>query len=168
MEQKNNENENLSRIKDILIGEEIQDRIKQFETFKEESNKSFNELKLFIEDKLNAIEEKLNAKGTEIDDIEEKQIEVEKKINNDIKNTISLVNTELLKEISIVENTINNKQEHFQEKIKDLENQLIKLLKQNNDDTASKYQELNDTKLNKETFADILSELSDKLKINSK
>ena len=57
MEQKNNENENLSRIKDILIGEEIQDRIKQFETFKEESNKSFNELKLFIEDKLNAIEE---------------------------------------------------------------------------------------------------------------
>ena len=79
-----------------------------------------------------------------------------------------MVNTELLKEISIVENTINNKQEHFQEKIKDLENQLIKLLKQNNDDTASKYQELNDTKLNKETFADILSELSDKLKINSK
>jgi len=106
MSTKNNEGENLSRIRDILFGEELETIDKQFADFKIASQTAFDELKKEHEDRLNILEEKLKAKSKDLDVKQKEHENVQTEIKEDLRKEIQMINLEVIKEKTRVEKTI--------------------------------------------------------------
>lgn len=164
MTQKTNESENLSRIKDILFGEDFQGLEKQFILLKEESKKSYDELNLIFEKRFESLEQKLIEKINEITIIHNDINKEQQILKDEIKTDITKVNDEQLKESDKIEKIIIQKQQDFNEQISIFENKINENIAKILKETSLKYEKLNTTKINREVFADMLTELSEKLK----
>ena len=164
MAEKNNESENLSRIKDILFGEDLQSIDEQFKAFKDERSTAFEQLKQQLDERFKKIEDLLSRKSSEVEKVQEESIEVQKTINQDFKKEMSKVTLDVLKEKVRIEKIINNNDDVFSEKItlmrKELESMIEKAIK----DTNVKHNELKDNKIDKNTIADLFLVLSKELK----
>lgn len=83
------EGENLSRIKDILFGEDLQSIEQKLNIVKDENSSAFEKLKTELENRFKKIELLLQEKFGEIDNVQEKSIEIQKNIDELIKNKIN-------------------------------------------------------------------------------
>lgn len=164
MTQKTTESENLSRIKDILFGEDLQSIDKQFDTFKVDNKEAFNQLKNEIEERFKKIENLLVAKNTKVEKVQEESVELQKNINTDFKEEITKVSLDVIKEKARIEKVINEREDNFSEKITLLEKQLKSMIEKVLIETISKYDDLNNNKVNKSILADLFSGLSEELK----
>jgi len=164
MTQKNNESENLSRIKEILFGDDLQSIDEQFASYKEANNKAFEQLKGEIENRFSRIEELLITKNEIVEKVQEETQEVQKTINKDFKKDITKVSLDVIKEKARIEKVLINNEDNFSEKISKLENQLKGMIEKTLEASISKFDELNTNKLNKEVLAEVLSKLSEDIK----
>ena len=147
------EGENLSRIRDILFGEDLQSIEQKLDTSKEESSASVEKLKIEIEKRLNEIEQIQQNRLKEVDANQEKSLEFQKDSLNEIK-----------QEIVNLKSSIKDSIEQFDNKIANFENninQSVNLLKE---EYTLKIDDLNKNKLDKNTLADMLVELAENLK----
>lgn len=164
MTQKNNESENLSRIKEILFGEDLQSIDEQFASYKIENKNAFEQLKSELENRLTRIEDLLIKKNQAVEKVQEKTQEVQKVINQDFKKDISKVSLDVIKEKVRIEKVLTKNEDDFSEKISKLEKQLKGMIEKMMEASISKFDELNTSKLNKEVLAEIFSKLSEDIK----
>lgn len=164
MTQKTNESKNLSRIKDIIIGEDLQGLEKQFILLKEESKKSYDELNLIFEKRFETMEQKLMEKINEFTTIHKEINNEQQVLKNELKTDIAKVNKELITESDRIEKKLYQKQQDFNEQISVFENKINENIDKVLKETSLKYEKLNTNKINREVFADMLTELSEKLK----
>ena len=147
------EGENLSRIRDILFGEDLQSIEQKLDTSKEESSASVEKLKIEIEKRLNEIEQIQQNRLKEVDANQEKSLEFQKDSLNEIKQEIVNLRTSITDIIEQFDNKIANLENNI--------NQSVNLLKE---EYTLKINDLNKNKLDKITLADMLVELAENLK----
>ncbi len=158
------EGENLSRIKDILFGEDLQTIEQKLDIAKEENSVAFEKLKTELEDRFKKFELLLMEKTKEIVNVHEKNINTQKAFNDEIKQEIVNINLEVKNDKSNIENTISNNIEQFTDNISKLENAINQSIDKLKLEHETIVDELNKNKINKSTLADILNELAEKLK----
>lgn len=164
MTHKNIEEDNLSRIRDILFGEDLQGIEKQLSLFKEDSSKAFENLKDGFEDRFAKLEKLLLEKGEIAEDKQEKRIEVQSIVNNDFKDDVSKINLNILKEKTRVEKALEDTEDKLANRIDKLEDSLKSMIEKIMEDNNSRFNDLNVSKINKETLAEIFSGISEQLK----
>jgi SMC interacting uncharacterized protein involved in chromosome segregation len=147
------EGENLSRIRDILFGEDLQSIEQKLDTAKDENSASLEELKTEIEKRLEEIDQLQEKKFNEIVSTQEKNIENQKGSLNEIK-----------QEITSLKELINNSLEQFNNKASNLENTINQSINQLKEEYKLKIEELDNNKLDKNTIADMLIELAENIK----
>ena len=161
---KGSESENLSRIKDILFGEDLQSIEQKFESFKSENSLVQDKIKNEIVERLEKIELAIEAKSDEVDKIQEKSIEVQKDINNEFKEEIVKITIDVKNEKEKFENNLNEKVNELSDKISSLKDSLNLALEEFNKNHTDKLNELKSNKVSKNDIADLFIELADKIK----
>jgi len=147
------ESENLSRIRDILFGDELQSIEQKLGSTKEENSASVEKLKIDFEDRLKEIEQIQLNRFKEVDTNHEKSI----KLQNDSLN-------EIKQEIVNLKSSIDKSLEQFDDKITNLENTINQTINQLKEEYLTRVKDLDKNKLNKTTIADMLVELAENLK----
>jgi len=164
MSTKNNEGENLSRIRDILFGEELETIDKQFADFKIASQTAFDELKKEHEDRLNILEEKLKAKSKDLDVKQKEHENVQTEIKEDLRKEIQMINLEVIKEKTRVEKTIIQNDETLKNKIEQIEADTKKILEEFEWKVNKRIDEFENKMINKELLAKVFNTFSEELK----
>ena len=147
------ESENLSRIRDILFGEDLQSIEQKLDTTKGENLALVEKLKAEIENRFKEIEQLQQQKFVDIDTIQKKGAEVQNNSLADIKQEIVNLKSSIISNI-----------EQFDNKITNLENTINKTINQLKEDYTIKINDLNKNKLDKNTLADMLVELAENIK----
>ncbi len=147
------ESENLSRIRDILFGEDLQSIEQKLDTTKGENLASVEKLKAEIEIRLKEIEQLQQQKFNDADAIQEKSIEFQ---NDSI--------AEIKQEIVNLKSSIISNIEQFDNKLTNLENTINKTTNQLEEELTEKINDPNKNKLEKNTLADMLVELAENIK----
>jgi len=150
------ESENLSRIRDILFGEDLQSIEQKLDTTKDENLALVEKLKIDIENRLKNVEQLQQQKFNDVDAIQKKSIELQNDSLADIKQEIVNLKSSIISNI-----------EQFDNKITNLENTINKTINQLKEDYTIKITDLNKNKLDKNTLADMLAELAENIKNNS-
>ena len=161
---KGTESENLSRIKDILFGEDLQSIEQKFELFKSENSLVQDKIKNEIVDRLAKIELSIETKSKEVDKIQEKNIEIQKDINSEFKEEIVKITIDVKNEKEKLEDNLKEKIDELSHKISSLKDSLNIALEELNKNHTDKLNELNSNKVSKVDIADMFIELADKLK----
>jgi len=157
------EGENLSRIKDILFGDDLQSIEQKLGNFKDENSSAFEELKAELESRFKKIELLLAEKSKEAEKTQEKTLEIQNDVSNELKKEIVDINLEIKNEKIIIEKSINSNIEQINDKITRIEDSLTQVIDKLKEDYSTKLNNLNNSKISKSTLADILTELADKL-----
>jgi len=147
------EGENLSRIRDILFGEDLQSIEQKLDTAKDENSATVDELKIEIEKRLKEIELLQEKRFKEADSTQEKNSENQKGSLNEVK-----------QEIASLKESISNSLEQFDTKISNLENTINQTINQFKEEYKLKIEKLDSNKLDKATLSDMLVELAENLK----
>ncbi len=158
------EGENLSRIKDILFGEDLQSIEQKLDIVKGENSSAFDQLKSELENRFKKIELLMKEKSKEVDKAQEKIISVQKNVNEGLKQEIEKINIEVNNGKINLENTTKDNIEQFTNTISKLETTINQTIDKLKNDHESRVNDLNKNKINKDTLADILVELAKKLK----
>jgi len=147
------ESENLSRIRDILFGEDLQSIEQKLDATKEESSDIVKNLKAELEIRIKKFEQLQNDKFEEISKDRAKTDDDWKKAIKELKN-----------EVSKIENIVNNSVAQFDVKLTNLEEKLISSIDKLKEENQTMHSKLFETKLDKTALADMLAELSEKLR----
>ena len=158
------ESENLSRIKEILFGEDLQSIDQKFKSFKDENSLIHETLKKELEDRLKKIEQVLDEKTKEVDKIQEKSTEVQKDINEEIKQEIVNITLEVKNEKEKFEGNLNKKIDELNSLVSNLESSLKQAIETLKKEQEEGSQRLNESKVGKDDIADLLIDLGNKLK----
>lgn len=158
------ESENLSRIRDILFGEEIQSIEQQIAFFKKENTEKIEHLKKEMVDRLGGIEKSINENRSFSDEIQRKfsvnLVDFRKEIKLEVEN----LNLEHNREKEKMEISFNEKTDEILQKIKNLEKSFSQNIDALKEDHKAKSDRLNKEKISKDTIANLLTELVEKLK----
>jgi len=157
------EGENLSRIKDILFGEDLQSIEQKLGDFKDESSSAFEKLKAELESRFRKIEILLAEKSKETEKTQEKTLKIQSDVSNELKKEIVAISLKINNEKVNIEKTINSNIEQVNDKITHLENTLAQAIDKLKEDYDTRLNDLSNSKINKSTLADILAELAEKL-----
>ena len=157
------EGENLSRIKDILFGEDLQSIEQKLGDFKDESSSAFEKLKAELESRFRKIEILLAEKSKETEKTQEKTLKIQSDVSNELKKEIVAISLKINNEKVNIEKTINSNIEEVNNKITHLENILAQAIDKLKEDYDTRLNDLSNSKINKSTLADILAELAEKL-----
>ncbi|MAE07152.1 MAG: hypothetical protein CL661_00140 [Bacteroidetes bacterium] len=97
MAHKNSESEveNLSRIKDILFGEDLQSIEQKLDIVKRENSSAFEKLKKELETRFKKFELLLQQKTSEVVKALEKSIDDQNNVNDELKKEIVKINLEV-------------------------------------------------------------------------
>jgi len=147
------ESENLSRIRDILFGEDLQSIEQKLDATKEESSDIVRNLKAELEIRIKKFEQLQNDKFEQISKDRAKTDDDWKKAIKELKN-----------EVSKIENIVNNSVAQFDVKLTNLEGKLISSIDKLKEENQTIHSKLFETKLDKTALANMLAELSEKLR----
>lgn len=157
------EGENLSRIKEILFGEDLQSIEQKLGDVKDENSSAFEKLKIELENRFKKIELLIETKLKDADRTNGKTLEIQKTINDELKQEIVNIGIAAKTEKVNFEKTINDNIKQVTSKINDLENTLTKAINKLKEDYEIQLNELNKGKISKSTLADLLTELAKEL-----
>lgn len=158
------EGENLSRIKDILFGEDLQGIDQKFDVFKKENSSAFEKLKRDLETRFRKIDQLLGEKDKEAHIVQEKNVEVQETTNANLKKEISNIKLEIKNEKINIENAISNNLQELTEKISNLEKTISELINNLKEEHELKINDLNNNKIDKILLADLFTGLAENLK----
>lgn len=147
------ESENLSRIRDILFGEDLQGIEQKLNVAKDENSSVVEKLKEEIEIRFKKIELLQQERFKEVDKKYVESDKVHKTSTDELKLEIAKLNKE-----------INSSIEQFEIKFSSFEKSINNTIIKFKEDYDLKFNELENNKLDKVAMADILSELAEKLK----
>lgn len=164
MSTKGSESENLSRIKEILFGEDLQSIEQKLSIFKKENAEINNQLKTEIEEILNKIEFKINDIAQKAEQTTVIQAESQKDIKTELKQEITNINIEVKKEKQVFENNLNQKTDEIMQRIALLEENLNKSVENIHNKIDSKVTLLEDAKINNDDLVNLFLEMADRLK----
>jgi len=157
------EGENLSRIKDILFGEDLQGIEQKLDVVKGENASALDKLKEELTNQLKKIETLIAEKTKEVDIEQKKTIDVQKNVTNELKQEITNINIEVKNETAKFEGLFNSTIAEINDKINSLESNLTKAINKLTEDNETKLNEFNKAKISKDTLADLFNELAEKL-----
>ncbi|MFK5854797.1 MAG: hypothetical protein QM503_01615 [Bacteroidota bacterium] len=147
------ESENLSRIRDILFGEDLQGIEQKLNVAKDENLSVVEKLKEELEIRFKKIELLQQERFKEVD---KKHVELDK---------VHKTTTDELKlEIAKLSKEINSSIEQFEIKFSSFEKSINNTIIKFKEEYDLKFNELENNKLDKVAMADILNELAEKLK----
>mgnify|MGYP002628792006 CR=1 FL=1 len=158
------EGDNLSRIKDILFGEDLQSIENKLDTVKDASSSAYEKLKAELDDRFKKMDMLLQEKLKEVEKVHSDSKENQSNINDELKQTIANINTEISNEKNYLENRVNESVEQTAKSLSTLEeaiNNTIDKVKQYNEMQVN---DLRKNNINKDVLADILTELAEKLR----
>jgi dsDNA-specific endonuclease/ATPase MutS2 len=145
--------ENLSRIRDILFGDELQSIEQKLGAAKDNNINVVEKLKYEIENRLKDIEllqqEKLNEAGR----VQESNFKIQSELLDELK-----------QEIADLNGTINSNKEQFDVKLANLENTANQTINQLKEDYELIINNLKSSKVDKNSLADMLNDLAENLK----
>ncbi len=157
------ESENLSRIKDILFGEDLQSIEQKLAFFKKENSEINSELKTEIENRFSSLEKSINDKLHLANNFNQECLESQNKTNGETKKEISDLNGKIQVEKEKMEANLSQQNEKILLKITELEKSLSEVIKGLKNEQNVKLEELRINKLSKENVSKLLIEMAEKL-----
>ncbi len=164
MAEKGNETENLSRIKEILFGEDLSSIEERFDNFKNENIAAFQEIKSDFEKKMVEFEKLLSQKQKQTETTVKETQEIQETFKDTVEKNISNVNLEIVKEKTKIQETIQKIEDKNTEKLENLISDINKSIAELRDLLNSKFEEINDKKIDSKDLADVFQSIADKLK----
>ncbi|PLX02036.1 MAG: hypothetical protein C0595_12715 [Marinilabiliales bacterium] len=164
MAEKGNETENLSRIKEILFGEDLSSIEERFDNFKNENIAAFQEIKSDFEKKMVEFEKLLSQKQKQTETTVKETQEIQETFKDTVEKNISNVNLEIVKEKTKIQETIQKIEDKNTEKLENLISDINKSIAELRDLLNSKFEEINDKKIDSKDLADLFQSIADKLK----
>ena len=161
---KNNESENLSRIRDILFGEDLQSIEHKLSIFREESDKLLDELKNDFEQKISYLEKVIIAKEKELNTENEKVKEENRKLVLEAKNDISEISKELKSEKAEFQKSLEEKSVQIEKTVVEIEKTLLGSIEKLREDFESKSKSIEENMVTRKTISELFANLSEKLK----
>jgi len=158
------EGENLSRIRDILFGEDLQSIESKLAITKKEYSEISDGLKKEFEERLNVIEKALEEKKLHSDQSLKKHIEDQSDTNKNIQQEIQTVDTYLKAEIEKLSGDLKDKTMEIHQKITNLEESLIETINNLKNDQEAKSEKIIANNVSKASMAELLIELAEKIK----
>ncbi len=158
------EGENLSRIKDILFGEDLQTIEQKLDIVKKENSVAFEKLKTELENRFKKFELLLQEKTKEVLTVQEKSIDIQKNVNDELKQEIVNITVGVKNDKDKTESALSDNIEQFNNTISKLEDTINQSIDKLKTEYETSVNELTKNKINKTTLADILFELAEKLK----
>ncbi len=158
------ESENLSRIRDILFGEDLQSIEQKLAFFKKENSEINSVLKNEIEDRFGKLEKSIEDKLGLANNIQKECTESQNKINSDTKKEIVDLSSKIKTEKEKIETNLNQETKKIIEKISELEKTINDAIKNFKDDQNVILEDLDKSKVSKESISKMLIELAEKLK----
>jgi len=158
------EGENLSRIRDILFGEDLEGIEQKLEVFKNENLALFEKLKQDLDVRLMKIEQLLEQKEKKTDDTQKKTAEEQKTINQDFKQEIVKINHQLVTENEKITTTFKSETKNITTEILKLKTSFEDSVESVRKDLSEKIELLSTRKTDNETLADIFSKLGNELR----
>ncbi len=144
--------ENLSRIRDILFGEDLQSIEQKIGVAKDENSFAFKNLKKELNNSIKEIGILQKDKFKELDGNLKSYNETQKSIIVEIK-----------RDIIKIENTFNEKIKNISDKISNAESSFNEIIKQIKEEHNNYVNMLSDSKIDKKVLAEILIEAASKL-----
>lgn len=164
MAEKGNETENLSRIKEILFGEDLTSIDERLENFKKENAVAFQDIKDYFNKQAEGLEKLINENQkhfeTNVLKTEKLQDNFKEKVEQDIANMHLEINKEKTEVQKMIQNLEIQNKEKFEGLIKNINNSVTEL----KDLLNSKFDELNDKKTDSAVIAELFQTMADKLK----
>lgn len=164
MAEKGNETENLSRIKEILFGEDLTSIDERLENFKKENAVAFQDIKDYFTKQAEGLEKLINENQkhfeTNVLKTEKLQDNFKEKVEQDIANMHLEINKEKTEVQKMIQNLEIQNKEKFEGLIKNINNSVTEL----KDLLNSKFDELNDKKTDSAVIAELFQTMADKLK----
>lgn len=164
MVEKGSETENLSRIKEILFGEDLTSIEERLENFKKENAAAFQDIKDDFKNKMDEFEKLLSEKQKQTETTVKKTQELQHTFKDKIEENITNVNLEIVKEKTKIQETIQKIEEKNNEKVENLIKDINNSIAELKDLLTNKFDELNDKKIDSKTIADLFQTMADKLK----
>lgn len=164
MAEKGNETENLSRIKEILFGEDLSSIEERFEEFKKENVEAFHKIKNDFAAKMEEFEKLVNEKQKHVETAAKTSQDFQKTFSEKVEKNITNVNLEFVKEKTKIHQTIQKFEDNNDEKIESLRNDINKSISELKDIINVKFEELSETKIGRKDVADLFQTMADKLK----
>ncbi len=161
---KTNESENLSRIRDILFGEDLQGIEQKLSEFRTSNEKILNEVSADFKSHLKELERQVKELSNKQIVESKKQEEGKKNINDQVEKKIETVNNQIKEEKKSFETELNKKISEIKKEMIDFQDSISERLDKLNSENQAKFKTLEETIISKGTLSSLLSELSDKLK----
>ncbi len=161
---KGSESENLSRIKDILFGDDLQSIEHKLTSFKSENQITHDKLKKDLDERFKSIETELNEKAKRIAELQGKNNEDQKDIISNFKQEIININIDAKNEREKFVDSITEKISELTEQISGFEDSLKQAIEEIKQELKSKSEDLDNSKVNKSSVVELFSEMAEKLK----
>ncbi|PLX11157.1 MAG: hypothetical protein C0598_08805 [Marinilabiliales bacterium] len=166
MSDKSNETENLSRIKEILFGEDLSSIEERFEKFKLENKASFENIQDEFKQKLLEIEKVLSEQKQNSDSQFKTNDSVLKKLSDKVEKDISDLNLDIIKEKANIQQTLKKIEENNALQLNHFKDEINKSLDDIKKMMDEKLEDLNSRKADSKIIADLFHSMADKLSSN--
>lgn len=163
MADKSNETENLSRIKEILFGEDLSSIEERFEQFKLENKSSFQKIQSEFKVKFDALDKILKEHAQYSENQDKTNESSIKKLTEKIDKDVANLNLEIDKEKARFEHALKEVQENTSQQFLQLKDELKKSLDEIRSLMDEKINTLNSQKSDSKVIADLLRSMADKL-----
>ncbi|NOY50476.1 MAG: hypothetical protein GXO88_07945 [Chlorobi bacterium] len=164
MAKKNTEGENLSRIKEILFGEDLSSIEERFERFKTENLNEIQKLEQIIKSRFDDIEKQIAQGRKSVEKAHENAADIHKIISKEVKNDISKVELDIIKEKTRVDTLVKKMEDKTSENIKKFSDDVLKSVEDIKKSIEVKLNDIYENKADNELIANIFQDISEKLR----
>ena len=154
------EGDNLSRIKDILFGDDLQSIEEKLGTTKDESFSAIDKLRHEMDSRLTKIEDAENKQLKMVKSDFEKITDSQKAVINNLKDEVASLNKKVSALVSEYESLLNARIVDVIAKIDKSELILKQSISKIEDNNNQKYDKIVDAALTKENFSEILKNIA--------
>ncbi len=164
MAKKNTEGENLSRIKEILFGEDLTSIEDRFEAFRKESSESLRKLEVGFAKKLSDLEKLINSEKEKVTEKYDENKEVQQTINKVVKSDLSKIASRLEEEKTKIKQLLIQTEEKTVAQSRKLEDNVLSSIENLKNKLNEKLENLNNSKASNDVIADIFQGIAEKLR----
>ena len=160
----NTEGENLSRIREILFGEDLSSMESKFQLLRDESEKKFEELRKHVQENFDSLSKAINKEKETFEEKHEEKFVEQNNVNENLKQEIVNVNEVVISETKKLEKLMDEKQKHDEQNFTAFENKVMKMLDKINTDLGEAVSEMKNNKADNDAIADMFQEMANKFR----
>jgi seryl-tRNA synthetase len=164
MTKNSTEGENLSRIKEILFGEDLTSIEDKFDLFRKESLGAISKLEADLVEKIGKLEKLISVGKEKTEKLQGENNQFQKSINKAINNDISKISAQVEEEKVKFNKLLIETEKKTKDNSRKLEENIISALNNLKKEINAKIDDLYNSKVSNELVADIFEGIAEKLR----